>query len=617
MSWHHWGALTGLFEPLDRQLVAVVAEVSGERSLELALAVALASRATRHGHVCWELADCAGRRLLDTELGAELEELELGQTDARAELRFPELEAWLSALRASTGVRTLGEPDGKRAPLVLAGSRIYLERYREQEEELAQLLVERATPLGLVGDPEQLRQELERHYELGDALTHPQRLATALAWLSPLTVIVGGPGTGKTTAVARLLALAANMTLQTCGKLPRVLLLAPTGKAATRLAESIRHQLGNVDCPTAVRETLATEASTIHRALGRGAWAGTPEPLAADLVVVDEASMVDLGVMRRLLLACRKVERLVLLGDPGQLASVDAGAVLSDLTHGRSLGYSPALARVLSQVTGLAVPETTGPPVGLSDAIVELTHSRRFSESSALGQLAAAVRGGDLARALELLEGNETEVRFLELPSGARESELLEAEVCRGYAPLWRTRSAESALEALWQYRVFAGPRRGPFGVLALNERLARLAAGARAQYEPWLLTENASSLSLYNGDLGVARRRARDAGREVAFAGLPEVRRLAMARLPACELAYAMTVHKGQGSEVDEVLFVLPEPGSPLLSRELLYTGLTRARRRCTLIGQKAAIGEALARRVSRQTGLAEALRCASLERA
>jgi exodeoxyribonuclease V alpha subunit len=504
-----------------------------------------------------------------------------------------------------------------------------------------------------------------------------QKLACALAVRSRLAIITGGPGTGKTSTVARLLVLllALSKDEQTA---PRIGLAAPTGKAAARLTQSLRAALDGLPWPAlpggaALRERLlagiGAGAVTLHRLLGARLYRPVSEPLPLDVLVVDEASMIDLALMDTLLAALPPAARLTLLGDKDQLASVEAGAVLGELCRRAEGGhYGAAACAWLAACTGVPPPEPLRDAAGLplDQAVAMLRTSHRFGADSGIGRLAAAVHAGDAAAVRALLAAQLSDVRRAELGAGdlSRDPALrallldqAEASSAQFLHALRATRPAPDAPRAVWdgwaaqllrelgRFQLLCALREGPWGVAVLNaaiETLLRetglLAAATDggssrgdgrndgtspdAWYagRPVLVTRNDAALGLMNGDVGLALRipaRFGASGQPDPAAGLAlrvafpgdsgGVRWLSAARLPAVETVWAMTVHKAQGSEFEHAALLLPDRMTPVLTRELIYTGLTRARQRFTLIGPAgvdAVLAQALARRVRRSGG-------------
>ena len=564
---------------LDRHLADLCARLCGNPDLLLAQSIGLVCRVTAAGHICVNLADWAGQSLNGEEDGPVA----------------PPLESWCMALWRS-GI--VGRP-GDVHPFILdEAGRLYLYRYWSYEQTLAgDLLARIADPPAVDGAA--LDRCLDRFFPPGaDGPPDRQRLAAAVAARQRLTIISGGPGTGKTSTIVRILALLCSLGVRA----DRIKLAAPTGKAAARMQDAIRAHRTVFD--EAGGEGMPLEAATLHRLLGYQPGSvrfrhDRENPLPADVVVVDEASMVDLALMAKLVRAMPPRARLILLGDKDQLASVEAGAVLGDLCAGAS---------------GLGEPgESDGP--GIRRCIVELDRSYRFGAASGIGQLSRLINKGAGKEVRAFLErGESADVVWHSVAHRGELAERLSAEV--DFAPLLTADSAEAALSTLDRFRMLAAHRGGPFGVALLNERIEDglvrrgLIRPSSGWYTgcPVLVTANDYNLKLFNGDLGVALTDAGGSCR-VCFRGEQGVRRFPPARLPQHETAFVMTVHRSQGSEADEILLVLPPELTPVLTRELLYTAVTRAKQRVRIWAPTPVIEAAVTRRLTRSSGLRDAL--------
>ena len=583
---------------LSRALLASLQRLDPAASPAVLAAAALCSEALSRGDVCLPLARWAGQRPWPEQ-----------------PFCLPALDHWQAQLQASPLV---GDAH-TFAPLQLVEGRLYLARYQAYEARLAAQLLARAADRPAV-DEAQLSVSLARLFAFNAGQPGPdwQRVAAAQAVRRRLAVISGGPGTGKTTTVVRLLAA---LLEQPGGERLAIGLAAPTGKAAARMAEALRQARANLPLAAELQALLPDEARTLHRLLGsRGDspavrhHAGNPLPL--DVLVVDEASMVDLALMAKLVDALPPQARLILLGDKDQLAAVEAGAVFAELCEGR--GCSAEAAAELQRLCGQAVP--VEPPASqLGDAVVLLSHSHRFAGDSGIGELARRINRGDAAASLALLQEGRSDLQWQPQPQPAALLQRLE----QGYLPYLqavRSGDPQQAFSAFNDFRVLCAQREGPYGVTALNEalesRFKRLRSlGERERWYPGravLVRQNDYALGLFNGDIGLCL--ATPQGLRVFFessgAGEAGFRAFAPARLPSHDGSFAMTVHQSQGSEFREVLLVLPEQPSPLLSRPLLYTGITRARRHVELWGAAARIAEAVQSRAERAAGLAARLR-------
>ncbi|HWO14390.1 MAG TPA: AAA family ATPase, partial [Polyangiaceae bacterium] len=457
-------ARVGVLSPLDRHLARAVHALPGADE-DVALGAALASRAVQLGHVCVDLTR------LDFHALCPPDEL------ARRGVAWPERGRWLEALGQSPlcHVRTHApaSPLDAPAPLVLEarGQRLYLQRYARYEQTLAALLRGRARRLPDVDLP-RLQGGIRRLFG-ADASSGggAQALVACVAALHALAVICGGPGTGKTTTVVKILALLQEQALARGERALNVLLLAPTGKAARRLASSVQAGLAALPVSAAVRDAIPNEAYTIHRALGGGASGrfrhDAQSPLPADVVLVDEVSMVDLALLYRLSIAIRPQARLILQGDKDQLSSVEAGAILGDIyDSAAAAAWSQPFAEDVATLTGRKL-EPTRPERGLYDCLVSLDESFRYRADSGIGRLARAINAGDGAAALGVLRapaGGEWDAELFEPELPGQPARALEARAVAGYTPFIRANDPAEKLEQLGRYRVLCALRQGRLG---------------------------------------------------------------------------------------------------------------------------------------------------------
>ena len=629
-AWLQRGLQAGELRPADATLARQAAALCPQASLEALLATAVLMRRAADGHVAWRWTEADPGNTPGPCARWLLQRL---HADGTAALHGP---GWVGA----------GAP---LTPVVASGGVLYLGRHFRREREVAQALAHRLTQDDAPAAAE-LRPWIEALFGPPPAQPDAQRLACALALRQRLAVITGGPGTGKTTTVARLLALLQGLALQSGGAPLAVGLAAPTGKAAARLSAALAdawRQLANRALPlpwATLQPHLPHSAVTVHALLGlrpdgSGLRHDERHPLPLDALVVDEASMVDLELLHALLRALPPQARLILLGDRDQLASVQAGAVLAELcAHARAGRWHPQTAAWLAAATGQDPPAEWIDAGGelLDQAVAMLRRSHRFDAGGAIGRWAAAVRDGDEDGVMALLREPGDGIRVH-----------LGAQAADGWLPTWRAAVAPwlqaaaqppadgdpdawaaCLLQGQARLQVLAALRRGPWGVEGLDARLqaqaARLAphapTGAHGRSgQPWLVTRNQPRLGVMNGDLGLLLARPHADGTRRWRLALPAPQRpggvlwVNAGQLADTTSAWALTVHKAQGSEFDHVVLVLPpDADSPILTRELLYTGITRARQRLTLVlpGGEATLRAALRRRTERDSALRDALR-------
>jgi exodeoxyribonuclease V alpha subunit len=606
----------GVLAAADVHVALRLAQLANEEDEKTLLATALAVRAPRLGSVCVDLASIGVTAVTDLDAPVDLQALP-----------WPEPQAWVDGLTSSPLVAA-GENGGDGRPLRLVGTTLYLDRYWRDERSVAADLLARNEPVGDL-DTVVLAEGLARLFE-GDE-PDLQRLAAAACVLRRLAVVGGGPGTGKTTTVTRILVLLDEQADAAGAPPPLVALAAPTGKAAARLEEAVHEEALSLELSVRERtRLLETRASTLHRLLGRRAGSANRfrhdrlNQLPHDVVVVDETSMMSLSMTARLLEAVRRDARLILAGDPKQLASVEAGAVLADLVGPAADGLRmrKAARSRLAKVAQQPVPATEPPAgVAIGDGIVVLRRIHRFA--GAIADLAEAVRAGDAEAALHILRAGHDDVRWLDVDVAERDARealrpVREAAVAAGRHIVVAARAGDAgaAMAALSSFRLLCAHRRGPYGVATWNavveswlaDELDRFAEDSWYVGRPLLVTQNDYSLRLFNGDTGVII--AGEAGRKSAvFERQGELVEISPTRLDAVETVHALTIHKSQGSQVDAVAALLPDPSSRILTRELLYTAVTRARESIILCGTEAAIRAALGRPVAHASGLGRRL--------
>ncbi|HTJ93111.1 MAG TPA: exodeoxyribonuclease V subunit alpha [Pararobbsia sp.] len=680
----------------------------------LLLAAALASHQLGRGHACLDLA----ATLDDPSFALSLPPDDLRARDGVEPAALPSkvlagvtLDRWRDALSDPSVV---GHGAGD-TPLVLIDTRLYLRRYWQYEQNVRKGIARRLSEVESFDGEVQsraLRTALDRLFDRGEhtpegsvgaekrgaSKTDWQKLACALAARSAFSIVTGGPGTGKTTTVVKLLALLQAMALGNTdananangggdgdgnaddvgaalhaapvSRALRIRLAAPTGKAAARLNESIASAVGQLpfhefDHAEAIERAIPVNVTTLHRLLGTRADTrrfrhNAETPLSLDVLVIDEASMVDLEMMAAVLDALPPHARLILLGDKDQLASVEAGAVLGELCRRASDGhYTPQTRAWLETMTGERIDDRLVDPAGtsLDQAVVMLRHSHRFKSSSGIGQLAAAVNAGDATEVAKVWKRGYADIAWLECSDGDeaafgalvvdgvfRQKDVAALDLTdtrNGYRHYLETLRAqrpaphsEQARYDAWAYAVLRAHRafqllcalrRGPWGVEGLNHRIESILEreglihvnGEWYLGRPVLVTRNDYELGLMNGDIGMTLELPDRDGQtrlRVAFLagdGTAAIKWVLPSRLQAVETVFALTVHKSQGSEFDHAALVLPDAPSPVLTRELVYTGITRARAFLTLAsaGGEHVVRQALQAQVLRASGLSASL--------
>ena len=599
--------------PVSRHFGYLMEKLSGGLNVELRLAAALTSHSTYElGQVGLPL-QAAGKSFSPEELSFAL----------------PNTDEWLQTLRSSPVV---GVPGDFRPLIIDANGMVYLHRYWNYEKKLSEQIRARLTAAPY--DPARLKDGLRRlvpdsgdrgtHFEVrANASTNHevnwQKVAAAVAVTRNFSVICGGPGTGKTTTVLKVLALLAE---QSSSRKPRFALAAPTGKAAARLQEAVQSGKANLACSDEVKALLPETASTLHRLLG--SRPGSPEfkynsdhLLPIDVLVIDEASMVDLALMVKTMAAVPPTARIILLGDKDQLSSIEVGVVLGELCAGVTNRFSKNFGETYHELTGEELPEQSEEGL-LNDSIVELKQNFRFETASDIGKLSDSIKRGDADSVLDCLTKGSTSIVWRNIPSGAAFDEELRKVILENWAAYFAESDPKAAFGLFNRFRILTPLRHGTHGVEKLNNRVESILAKSNLiragstwyHRRPLMVLQNDYNLKLFNGDIGILDDRgARDL--QVFF---PEHEgkssSLSLARVPQHETVYAMTVHKSQGSEFEHVLLVLPEQASGIANRQLIYTALTRAKGKVTIWADGAVLRNAITSASQKTSNLATLLR-------
>ncbi|MEN8214775.1 MAG: exodeoxyribonuclease V subunit alpha [Pseudomonadota bacterium] len=557
----------GIFSDIDVHFAKFMATLSESADDALLLGAVLASHFTGLGSSCVDLKALAAQSFPPLpEPGMDT-------------LPCPSLSQWQEAL---FNCRVVGQP-GDYTPLVLDKHRLYLYRYWDYEQQLAAQIRARCAMQRTDINHDTLKEGLLRLFPSQD-----QRLAALAAVLRHFCIISGGPGTGKTSTIVKILTLLLEQNPNF-----NIALAAPTGKAAARLQEAITLALHDLNCAPTIKAAIPQETYTIHRLLGSLpnspyfiSHAGNLLPY--DVVVIDEASMVDLALMAKLAQAIPKSARWILLGDKDQLASVEAGTVLGDICE-----------------------------AGIEESIVLLDKSYRFGEDSGIWTLAQAVKQGQSEKALRILKSDKyPDVNWHHLSLSEELPAVLIEQILSDFSRCLKERQPAKVLQLFNKNIILCALRRGPYGVEAINRKIENeyrrkgLIRGYSRWYHgrPIMITRNDYRLQLFNGDIGIILRSGYEL--QAFFPDQAEqVRTFWPNRLPDHETVYAMTIHKSQGSEFDNVLILLPEQFSPVLSRELIYTAMTRARQSVSVWGNEQVFMQAVSQKISRSSGLRDQL--------
>lgn len=593
---------SSLFSNFDFHFARFICKLCNTENPNLFLAAALATQALRDGHVCCNLQEHAGAQF---------------QT-ASGPVTLPECNQLIEEL---SDFPVIGTP-GQYCPLILENTRLYLYRYWNYEQNLAQSILRRTGHTGEIVNDE-ISASIRLLSQPTTAGETDWQIASAIvSLLNRFTIISGGPGTGKTTTAAKVLLLL-NMCLK---KNLRIALAAPTGKAAARLSESIQKVLSSLNVSDELKKAIPSQTYTIHRLLGTIPLSphfrhDSSSPLPYDIILVDEASMIDLALMSKLIDAIPPKSRLIMLGDRDQLSSVEAGAVIGDIcdtgnTHQFTVKQSETLRQLLPGFSEPGNPHESP----LADCIVSLRKSYRFDESSGIGTLSRAVNRGDVNEVSEVLDSSKYDDCIRKpLPSEHNLKNTLKSSVMEFYRPLCTEKDPEKALNQLGRFKILCAARQGPYGVNSINSMvISILRSSGLIPREtdlfhglPLLINANDYALDLYNGDSGVIIPEQKNSGIYRAVFKSPQstIKSFQVAQLRSWEIAYALTVHKSQGSEYDHIILILPPVPIPVLSRELVYTALTRARKSVEIWSTGSILEKAVLSRTVRRSGLRDKL--------
>lgn len=596
----------GILEDIDLELCRFLGDRDPEISDEILLSACLVSYLYRQGDVCLMLEKYASQTLFE-------------ESDEDLHIQAPASDIWEKALLDS---EVVGHP-GDFKPLILDdGGRLYLHKLWHYENVLARQLINRSQQTTGDIDRALLKEGLDRLFPNNGSGVDWQKVAAAAAVKNKLSVISGGPGTGKTSTVVRVLALLLEQAAQEEQNIS-IALAAPTGKAAGRLKESISSAKEALNVDEEIRETIPEDTMTLHQLLGARRYSSSfrhdeDNPVPYDLVIVDEASMVDQVLMSKLVNAMLEKTQLILLGDKDQLASVEAGSVLGDICSLESNRFSSDMADWLRELSLAISEDSVAKDVKpLTDHITLLTKSYRFGADSGIARLADCVNNGDADQSLEVLRsGSLTDVTLASIDDTTQLEQVLRENVAGYFENIIQSESVEMALQRLNEFQILAAHRRGPWGIEFLNRYVEQILQqeGLLPKYQQWytgkpvIINVNDYTLGLHNGDTGLCMPDAQGE-LKIHFRHEDTIRSIAPGRLPDHNTAFALTVHKSQGSEFNRVLLVLPDKVSQVLSRELVYTAVTRARTAISILGRESVLRKTIHKRLQRSSGLRDRL--------
>ena len=594
------------FSEIDIFFADFIQRISEKEDILLFLTLAFLSKETTAGHICLDLSEYAAKQVIDKDKS----------------MVFPAFAEWQKKLMA---VSAIGSPGDFKPVILDKRGRLYLYRYWQYETCLAEDLTRRAKKSHELPDKKFISEKINLFFPGSeDKGPDMQRTAAITALLKNLCIICGGPGTGKTTTVAKILAL----MLECSQKELKIALAAPTGKAADRLQKAIASSKSELPCSEKIISCIPKTASTLHRLLGTIANTSSfrynkDNLLPYDIIVIDEASMIDLPLLSKTLSAASAETRIILIGDKDQLASVESGAALGDICTDEAVKkFSSGFSKLFQKIVGMEIVSSqkeTGLPV-LSDCIVELNKNYRFEAGSNIFKLSSAINKGNIRETLAALEEAGGDISHIQTSFQTHIKTHLSNIITNNFLPFIKAPSCAIALQLLDHFRILCALRKGPFGTMRINSVIEKklvemnyIDPASRFYHgQPIMITQNDYSLKLFNGDTGIIFNNPDKKGETKAYFQENDntIRSFHTSALPAHATVYAMTIHKSQGSEFDNVMLVLPEKESPVLTRELLYTAVTRTKEKIQIVGSEKIISYAVSQNIERRSGLKDMLK-------
>ena len=589
-----------LISSLDIHFTKFIGSLFSANNPSVSLATSLISNHTGKGHICLDLALLEKTRHFDENGDA---------------WKYPNLSEPLAQLGNNNAI---GKP-GEYKPIIFDGNKLYLYRYWEYEDHLIRQIQKRMLQASNILDENKLKEGIERLFQKGNEIDW-QKIAACSALINSFAVISGGPGTGKTTTVVKILALFLEQNVKS-----KILLAAPTGKAAARLQDSILATKEKINCSEAIKKQIPDTVQTIHRLLKKIPnspyfFHNDKNRLEVDILVIDEASMIDLPLMSKLFSSLPDTCRIILIGDKNQLASVEVGAVFGDICGGeKTFCYSQAFCDKIHSLSGEEI-NTKGAnnTKTIQDNIIQLQKNYRFGDESGIASVSKAVIEKNTKLALEQLTDIQySDVHFTDAPALKSSNKTVVETILKGFKGLFQKNSIEETFRVFEAFRILTPLRKGLTGVEQLNRLVESVLRnkGLIQQETTWyhgrpiLITRNDYSLNLFNGDTGIVLEDPESNALRVYFQNHDgSCRKFLPQRLPEHETAYCMTVHKSQGSEFESVLFLLPDVYTPILTHEVIYTGISRAKKYVEIWGSHVVFKAGVAASVERSSGLKEA---------
>ena len=592
--------IASLFNPFDRHIAEFFSKETSDISIEFCLAVMILSHRTGLGDSCISIPALSGRNI--SEIFSEF---------SRTEFKLPGKD-WIESIRKNNSVTDNMKLNSDIKPFVLdEKGRFYFYRYWEYEKSITDKI-----KLLLQEPPEFNNETLKkviRKYFKNSENNDMQVLAAISSAMNRFTVITGGPGTGKTSTVIKILA----MLIEISKKNPVIYAAAPTGKAAARLKDSIISGMKIID-DEKIKKLIPVETFTIHRLLQKfssDSILNKKNPtINADIIVIDETSMTDASLAAKLLNAVPETSRLILLGDSGQLSSVEAGSVFADITGSAGDSFQKNFINSAEEISGLKFSELKIKENKMNSSVIRLNKNYRFSEKDGIYALSTSIRNGDSESSMKYLKSGYKDIEYIQIDNDINIK--LSKIIKDGFLKLSdasRDKNPEKALDALSSFSILCAVKNGLYGTEKINENVAILLNGKKLNPDillngtPVMIDENDYGLNLFNGDTGIAIEK--DNSLSVYFQSANTIKTYSPAILPSFKISYAVTVHKSQGSEFNEVLIILPDTRAGNLSRELFYTAVTRARHKAIIVGTDEIIKYMIEHPMERNSGLGEML--------